>query len=316
MRNRIGPAAWLLLLAAVQATAFGLIWRLFVRTEPGQSLDTIALTGNTIGRRHIEGLVSSVLNAMTIAALVFTAVVIGVIALVRGRAALAAVVTLFIVGTNVTVQALKHVIDRPDFGVDPQRAAAGNSLPSGHTAVAAAFAIALVLVLPPRLRGAGAVFGAGYTALAGVATLSQGWHRPSDSVAAILVAGAWAAVAGVLLILLQRPTGSFGSPGSSAARYGDKHPLASRALLTCAAGLLAIAAVTLALTGDVVSIPPNELSRRYLLTAYAGSAGGIAGTACLVMSQVVAMANRVVPERDHRSRGPASASRLAPGSSA
>jgi membrane-associated phospholipid phosphatase len=280
---------YLVALAVAQAAAFTALWRWFVRTEHGQMLDTVALTGNTIGRDRIDELVGSVLNAMSIAALVTTTVVIGFIALIRGRVALAVVATLFIVGANATVQVLKYGIDRPDFGVDPERAAAGNSLPSGHAAVAMSFAVALVLVLPPRMRGVGAVLGAGYAALVGVATLSAGWHRPSDAVAAILVVGTWAAIAGVLLILVQRRGGQVAA--------GDGHASVARVLGLGGLALLAVAAIGLALTDQVLSTPPDELGRRRLLAAYAGSAAGIAGTASLVMALVVAAVHRVVPGR-------------------
>jgi membrane-associated phospholipid phosphatase len=282
-------AGWLVVLAVAQAAAFVLVWRFFVGTERGQLLDTVALTGNRIGRARIDELISSVLNAMSVAALVVTTVAIGFIALIRGRVGLAVVATLFIAGANASVQALKYAIHRPDFGVDPERAAAGNSLPSGHAAVAMSFAVALALVLPPRTRGAGAVFGAGYAALVGVATLSAGWHRPSDAVAAMLVVGAWAAAAGVLLSWAQRR--------DSYVETEDAHRFAARALALGAVALLAAAAVSLRLTDQLLPVSPEELSRRRLLAAYAGSAAGIAGTACLVMALVAATVHRVVPRR-------------------
>jgi membrane-associated phospholipid phosphatase len=282
-------AGLLLVLAVAQAAGFYVVWRFFVHTERGQLLDTAALTGNTIGRQHIDDLVGSVLNAMSVAALLVTTVVIGFIALIRGRVTLAVVATLFIAGANASVQGLKHAIDRPDFGVDPERAAAGNSLPSGHAAVAMSFAVALALVLPPRMRGAGAVLGAGYAALVGVATLSAGWHRPSDAVAAMLVVGAWAAAAGVLLVGLQRR--------DSYVEAEDVHRLAARALALGGVALLAVAAVSLAMTDQALSTSVDELSRRRLLAAYAGSAAGIAGTACLIMAIFAATVHRLVPRR-------------------
>jgi membrane-associated phospholipid phosphatase len=279
----------LLALVAVQVAGFYVVWRFFVRSRRGQLLDTAALTGNTIGQRHIEDLVGSVLNAMSVAALVVTTVVIGFIALIRGRVTLAVVATLFIAGANASVQFLKHAITRPDFGVDPERAAAGNSLPSGHAAVAMSFAVALALVLPPRTRGAGAALGAGYAALVGVATLSAGWHRPSDALAAMLVVGAWAAAAGVLLIGLQSR--------HSRVDTREAHRAAARLLAFCGVALLAAAAVSLAMTDQVLSTSVDELSRRRLLAAYAGSAAGIAGTACLVMALVASTVHRLVPRR-------------------
>ncbi|MFD0822660.1 PA-phosphatase, partial [Micromonospora zhanjiangensis] len=145
-------ASWLLLLTVLQVLAFIALLRFAVHTRHGQLLDTIALTGNSIGQDEIAGLVSNVLNAMSVVSLVAAIAVIGFIALARRRVALAVIATLLVAGANVTVQALKYVIVRPDLGVDPERAAAGNSLPSGHTAIAASVAAALVLVLPPKAR--------------------------------------------------------------------------------------------------------------------------------------------------------------------
>jgi membrane-associated phospholipid phosphatase len=250
-------------------------------------LDTIALTGNTIGRQRIDGLVNTVLKAMSVVSLVAATAVIGFIALIRGRIALAIVTIMLIVGANVTTQILKYGIHRPDFGVDPQRMGAGNSLPSGHTTVAASVAVALVLVLPPRVRGWGALVAAGYAALAGVATLSAGWHRPSDAAAALLVVGGWAAAAGLLLLLMQS--------GNARAEQQDAHHFAMAVLGLGGLGLLVLAAVALGLTRDVLSVPPEALSRSRLFVAYAGSAAGIAGVAGLIIAGVLATVHRVVP---------------------
>jgi membrane-associated phospholipid phosphatase len=281
-------AAWLLLLTAGQLAAFVAVWRFFVESEPGQVLDTIALTGNTIGRGRVDPVVRTVLNAVSALSILAATVVIGFIALIRRRVLLAIVATVLVVGATVTAQLLKAGIDRPDLGIDPERAAAGNSLPSGHTAVAASVALALVLVLPPRVRGLGALVGTAYTAVAGVATLSAGWHRPSDSVAAVLIAGAWATAAGFLLASSQR------EPGPP---IDQPHVFALMTLVLAGVVLLSVAVLALSLTDQVTSIPPVELGRRRLFTAYAGSAAGIAGSACLVMAFTLATVHKAVPTR-------------------
>jgi membrane-associated phospholipid phosphatase len=288
MRRRpVGLALWLVLLGAVHVAALWLVFRYFVRTEPGQLLDTIALTGNRIGQDAISDRVGSVLNAVSAASLAAATAFVGFLALVRRRVALGAGVLLLIVGANLTTQALKYGLVRPDFGIDPERAAVGNSLPSGHTTVAASVAVALVLVLPARLRGVAAVLGAVAVAAVGVATLSAGWHRPSDAVAALLVVGAWACVAGLFTLSVQRRHGDVG--------YGRPH--AFSVILLAAAGLLllAAAAAAMALTGRAPAVPPEELSRNRLLLAYAGGAAGIAGTVGLVMAAVLATVHRLVP---------------------
>lgn len=292
-RVRVGtialPAAWLLLVAAAQGAALFLLWRFFVRTERGQLFDTIALAGNRIGRDEVDGLASTLLNAVSVVSLAVATVVIAVIALARGRVLLTLVVTLFVVAANLTSQMFKWGLYRPDFGVDPERAGAGNSFPSGHATVAMSVAIALVLVLPPRARGVGAVIGAIYAGVAGVATMSLGWHRPSDVVGSVLIAGVWAAVSGLLLVLAQGR--------DVAVRSGDARPFAVALLALAGVLLLVAAAAAFRMTDAVASTPIDELGRRRLFTAYAGAAAGIIGATAAVMALVLSTVQRVVPWR-------------------
>ncbi|MFC4017552.1 phosphatase PAP2 family protein [Micromonospora sp. GCM10011542] len=280
-------AVWLVVLALVQAAAFLAVWRVSVHTEIGQWIDTVALTGNQIGQDRIDGPVNKVLNAMSVVSLIAATAVIGFIALIRGRIALAITATLLIAGANVSTQLLKYGLDRPEFGIDPERAEVGNSLPSGHTTIAASVAVALVLVLPPKVRALGAFVGAGYAAAAGVGTLSASWHRPSDAVAAYLVVGVWAALAGLLLLITQREQAQVAP--------GDAHRIA--VLVLAAAGILALIASGLALSWlvDLRGTLPAELSRRPLFVGYAGSAAGIAGTMAVVMALVLTVVHRLVP---------------------
>ncbi|MER5458282.1 phosphatase PAP2 family protein [Micromonospora sp. NPDC002389] len=284
---RGGTAVWLVVLVLIQVAAFIAVWRLALYTGLGQWIDTVALTGNRIGRDHIQEPVDHILNAMSVVSLLAVTITIGFIALIRGRIALAVAATALIAGANVTTQLLKYGLARPDYGIDPERAYVGNSLPSGHTTVAASVAVALVLVLPPRVRALGAVIGAAYAAAAGVATLSAGWHRPSDAAAAYLVVGVWAALAGLLLLITQRE--------QAEVEPGDAHRLT--ATLLGVGGLLVIAGCALALWWliGVRGTPPQALGRRPLFLGYAGSAAGIVGTMGVVMALVLASVHRIVP---------------------
>jgi membrane-associated phospholipid phosphatase len=279
---------WLLVLACIELAAFVAVWRVFVQSEYGQLLDTVALTGNSIGRTRIESLVDTVLKTVSVLSLVVATTTIGFIALIRRRVALAFGAMLLIAGANVTTQVLQQVIDRPQLGIDPERAAAGNSLPSGHATTAASVAIALILVLPARVRGVAAFLAALVTALVGVATLSAGWHRPSDAVAALLVVGAWACAAGLLIVVTQRDHGGVD--------YGPRNRFAVYALTVAGLGLLVGAGIALALTDQSLSTPVGQLSRRRLFVAYAGGALGIAGTASVIVASVLATAHRIVPQ--------------------
>ncbi|MFB9185578.1 phosphatase PAP2 family protein [Dactylosporangium sucinum] len=284
----IGLAAWLLLAAVASAAGFVEVWRFFVEGLHGQQLDYVAISGNSIGRTRIEGVVSNTLNGISVLSLTVATGVIGFIALARRRVALAVGAVLLIGGANLTTQLLKALIYRPDLGVDPDRVAAGNSLPSGHTTIAASVAVAFVLVLPARARPAGALVAAGFAALAGVATLSAGWHRPSDAVAALLIVGAWAALAGLFIVVAQRRHGSV--------EYGEPSTYMTIFLAVISLGLLAGAAAAMYVTNEVLAEAVDDLSRGRLFAAYAGGALGIAGTAGLMVASVLATAHRVVPQ--------------------
>ncbi|MFF5173792.1 phosphatase PAP2 family protein [Micromonospora sp. NPDC000089] len=280
-------AVWLVVLALAQAAALVVVWRFAVHTGTGQWLDTVALTGNRIGQDRIDGLVNRILNAMSVLSLLIATVVIGFIALIRGRKALALAATLLIAGANVTTQLLKYAIDRPALGIDPERDAVGNSLPSGHATIAASVALALILVLPAKVRVVGAFIGVAYAASAGVATLSAGWHRPSDALAAYLIVGVWAAAAGFLLLMFQHEQALVASE--------DAHRVAAAVLGI--GGLAAMLASGLALSSLLHQqhVPVDELGRRSLFIGYAGSAAGIVGAMGVVAALVLLSVHRLVP---------------------
>ena len=252
-------------------------------------IDTIALTGNSIGQRRVGIITDTVLNTMSVVSIAAAIAAVVFIALLRGRVGLALVALLLIAGANLTTQVLKAGLYRPMYGVDQ----VGNSFPSGHTTAAAAVAVALVFVLPSRVRGIGAVLGAAFAGLVGVATLSAGGHRPSDAIAAMLVVGGWACAAGLVLLVLRRHAADEADGG---------HWLAVAFLTLVGIALLVVAVVALRWTNQVLQIPPDELSRRRLFAAYAGGMAGIAGTACLVMAIVTATVHRVVPRAAPRNR--------------
>jgi membrane-associated phospholipid phosphatase len=279
---------WLLALTAAQAAALLAVYRVFVQTRTGQAVDTIALTANWIGRDELERPVNLVLNAMSVVSLALVTVLVFFIAVVRRRFLLAVVATVVIVGANVTTQILKYSGLRPDLGIDPERVNVGNTLPSGHTTIAAAVAIALILVLPRAITSAGALALTGWAAFAGIATLAAGWHRPSDAVAAFLVAGVWSSAAGLLLVVFD---------STQPAPDPIRPPRAAILLLQAGTAAMAVAMGLLWLTHDVVDWSIEELSVQRLLVAYAGGAVGIAATASLVLGAVAAGVPYLVPRR-------------------
>jgi membrane-associated phospholipid phosphatase len=279
--------AWLSTLWVANVLLFAAVAWVSVRSIRGQMLDTVALYGNSFGRRTLDEPLDAALNAISAVSVGLILVVILVVALARRRLALAVMSAAIVVGASACTYLLKRVIDRPYLGVDPDRAFAGNSLPSGHATAAAAFAIGLTLVLPPRVRGVVSLVGATYAAIVGVATLSSGWHRPSDVVAAYLVVGGWAAAAGLVLVLTQRPTAVV-----------VRRDRAGWALVTSSVLGTGLAAMGLTVTlfiAQRMTEPVEQMAPAMLRLGYVGSVLLVTGAAYLMMAVVLFSVHRVVP---------------------
>ncbi|TXJ07002.1 MAG: phosphatase PAP2 family protein [Aeromicrobium sp.] len=107
---------------------------------------------------------------------------------------------ILVLGANVATQFLKAlVVSRPDFGWGSH-----NSLPSGHTTMAASFAVAAIMIAPQRTRGFLVFLKTVVVSLAGVSTIIAGWHRPADVISALAVTGVWA----TLVSLTHKPVSS------------------------------------------------------------------------------------------------------------
>jgi len=145
-----------------------------------------------------------------------------------------------------------------------------NSFPSGHTTAATSVAFALVLVLPHAIRGTVALIGAGYVTVIAVATVWAEWHRPSDTVAGLLVVLAW----GGLVSFLVR-TWRIRVPGEAA------RPNRLATLLFLATGLMSAVVAGVGLAAVVLSerVTPDLVSGRFtFLTGAAGITAAVAAT--------------------------------------
>ena len=290
-QDRQRAALWLLLVAAGCALLVLAVDHVFVLTARGQLVDSAGLEGAQIGRTRIIEPVHTVLDVVSVGALAAAGLVAAGVALLRRRVPLALVAVGTLVGSNVTTQLLKHtVLQRPDLGI-ATLGMTGNTLPSGHTTAAVSVAAAALLVAPARLRGVVAVVSAAYGAATGVATLSAGYHRPSDAVAAALVVGAWAAGLGAIVVVAQPPTAPDETEADEhEARRG--HPVVSTLLGAAAATLLGVGAVATYVTARRL---PSDLDRPGLLLAYGGGAALIAGTAVAVVAALVVVVHRIAP---------------------
>lgn len=188
-------AITLRLLGALLACAgsVGACWALAkaaVHTARGQRLDQLVLTAAQNDAGPMTRIVFPVLNTVTVPVIVAAIIVAVVLTLLQRRASMVVHLVVLVAGAAATTQIVKHlVIDRTALasGLD----VTPNSFPSGHTTLAAAVAVALMLASPRHVRSLVALLGAAWTAVAGIGTIAGGWHRPSDVLGALLVVGAW-----------------------------------------------------------------------------------------------------------------------------
>ncbi len=204
------PLTQLVLFALAFASVFVLVYVLTVRTTEGRLLGDASLRGALLTNSRFTGTVDRVLDVVSVASLLAALAVIAVIALVRlaRLQGLAAITVL--VGSNLSTLILKnYILDRPDVGIREVTPATLNSLPSGHATAAFSAVAALLFVLPRPWRLTTAVVGTMYATLTALATMSAGWHRASDSIAAFLLVGVWSMAAAAFLVAAgdTRPSG-------------------------------------------------------------------------------------------------------------
>jgi membrane-associated phospholipid phosphatase len=183
-------------LAAAYLVALAAVYVLTERTVPGRLVSDAALRGALSTRSAVSGSVHAVLDVVSVGSLAVATAVVVVIALLRlaGRAAVVSIGLL--AAANASTWLLKnYLFSRPDLGLREAAPETLNSLPSGHATAAFSAAAALVLVAPVALRRVAAVIGAAVGALVAVATMSAGWHRAGDALAAFCVVGFWSVVA-------------------------------------------------------------------------------------------------------------------------
>jgi membrane-associated phospholipid phosphatase len=191
----------LLIAAGIGAVAFAAIYVVMVRTAAGQRLDDTAVAGRVFGSARVRRGTGRLLGTISVTSLVVAGLFLMTIALVRRRWRLAIGAGILVFGSVVVTETLKHVLlPRPHLAVEPGHWL-HNTFPSGHTTIAAALGLALVLVTPRHRRVLAAGVGFLYTLLLGVGVLAAGWHRPSDPMGSICLVFAIACLVGAALVV-------------------------------------------------------------------------------------------------------------------
>ncbi|BAS10517.1 hypothetical protein AHiyo4_39390 [Arthrobacter sp. Hiyo4] len=185
--------AWLACVVGLIATYY-----YFVQTTTGQFIDESALVEAVDIHGPAGKAATEFLDWLPTISLVVAAVVVLFVTVIRRRWSAAGIAVTACIGANIATQVLKDVLPvRPDKGVATLEL---NSLPSGHTTLAASAAAAVFLMASPRWRPLAGFVGGTFAIASGVSTLINQWHRPADVVAAFLLVGAFMIPAGWLII--------------------------------------------------------------------------------------------------------------------
>ncbi len=193
-------AAFLAAGAAGCVLATVLLFVVSVRTGPGQQVEEAVVRGAVQVVARSDASLTGRISAVNVVTVGLGAALAVVVALVRRRPRLAAVVGAVALGSLVSVQVLKRVVlERPPL-VPTDYAQGTNSFPSGHTSVGMVLAVVLLMVLPLRARPWTWVVVGLFGATFGVSTVLAAYHRPSDVLAAHLVVLAWALAGSAVLV--------------------------------------------------------------------------------------------------------------------
>lgn len=296
------PSAGSPVAAAVLAFALVVLsWWGFVTTHRGQALEELAMAGSHIGAWRVDAQADQLLATVSVpmvAAIILAVLVIG---LVRGRWVAGLAAAAAVGGANVTTQLLKYrIFDRADL-LSLGSWNGTNTLPSGHTTVAAAGLVGLVLVVPPVLRSATTVIGCFAAAAYGLATLVNQWHRPSDVIAAILVSCGWGYLAVAAIRLAERH-----------GRTRDvRHSPGAASVLLVALGICGLAVAVA--SGYLVWDGNPDVAERWTgLVAYVGGIAALVGVAAGGLGALLRLLDATRPAPRERERVELGGLRAAP----
>ena len=180
-RRRRGLGAVVVALILVRMTSAHSQW--------GRLHDTAALSGRHVGSTSLRWLDSVVLGSITTWTLAGALMLIAVVGHRQGGLRLTLRSLTSVVGAIVTSELLKLALPPP--GPHGQAVLGGGSFPSGHATIAAAVTLVLLSSCTAPWRRRLALPLLAWTVLVASATITMGWHRPSDVVGGLLIALAW-----------------------------------------------------------------------------------------------------------------------------
>lgn len=216
MTGQLAPIRGLLALTAAGVIGVVGLYVIFVRVPIGQRWDDRALLGGQLASLEARQAVTSALHGIRISTIILMVVLLLAVGLVRKQRAVALVTVVAFGGAIASAEILKRVLPRRDLAPELNAYVDNGNIdtyPSGHSTIAMAFALGVLIVTAPRYRTAVAGIGMLWVAAVTMATLAAGWHRPSDILGGMAIALVWMAAAAAMTVARRTPVDSPSSPG-------------------------------------------------------------------------------------------------------
>lgn len=208
--------AFLFTLAAAAAVIFVALYIALVLSRPGQYWDDRAYLGRPLMGEDTARALRNALNLIQFSTVALMVIVLIVVGLVRKLPITTLLAASGFALTILSAEALKALLPRPDLAPALTRLTERldmESYPSGHSAIAMSFALALIMVSSPRARTWVTLGGMAWAGFITMGTVAAGWHRPGDALGGIAIASAWMfASAGLAVVAMARTTAPTRSP--------------------------------------------------------------------------------------------------------
>ena len=186
LRSQIGRRwVWMSILSVLVffATYMGL-----VRTHLGQYMENAALLGAQQATQAEVADALDNLDVISVTSLCVVMVALVILGVMRRSWRIAAAGMFTLGASAVLAEVLKRfVLPRPDLA-DIYQNNAHNSFPSGHTTIAMAILVSLLLVVSYRWRGLVMLLALGWATSIGAAAVTARWHRLSDTIGGDMIA--------------------------------------------------------------------------------------------------------------------------------
>jgi hypothetical protein len=203
----------LLLGAMVCGVLLIVCYFVFVGTPWGHQVDDDAYFGHGALSRKVVRLDSDILDLVTKATLLFAAVVLLLIAAIRGCTFVGVIGVVGFGGAEILKPTLPWRELVPNDGLF-ERGFQTGTYPSGHATIGTALALSLLLVSSSRWRPWLAVAGGCVSSMFSTGVLFAGWHRPSDALGALAWSGLCMNLAAAFAVRLKgRPSRAIAHPG-------------------------------------------------------------------------------------------------------